>query len=143
MRRLFAGLMVAMAFLVAPVGRSVSFRIYMNRTPSTTAHANPLRPAGRFAGRTLCRQDRGSMDMGEGRKVALADFAVFLGPSNFQNLHAVVSQREFLVMCIVVWAWIESRPTPFQGMRLGSRKFRKKSITRGCPNGSSRAHVFR
>jgi hypothetical protein len=90
--------------------RSVSFRIYTNRTPSTTAYAYPAKPIGTLAGRTLYLQDRGTMNLTPGHTMAAADLAIFLGPANFHNPRVKLSETDPKVKCIVVWAWIESLP---------------------------------
>jgi hypothetical protein len=90
--------------------RSVSFRIYTNRTPTTTAFAYPAKPIGMLASRTLYRQDRGTMDKGSGVTEAAADLAIYLGPANFVNPHIKAGDWDLKVKCIVVWAWIESLP---------------------------------
>lgn len=94
--------------------RSVSFRIYTNRTPSTTAFTRPARSAGTLAGRVLYLQDQGTVDAGLGHVVLMVNYAIFLGPDKFQNPHAGLRDAELKVKCIVVWAWIESRPDTVQ-----------------------------
>jgi hypothetical protein len=86
--------------------RNVSFRIYTNRTPSTTAFAYPAKPIGTLAGRVLYRQ---SYTLGTTDN-AYSNLAIFLGPPGYQNPPAKIGQRELAVKCIVVWAWIQSRP---------------------------------
>lgn len=102
--------------------RSVSFRIYTNRTPKTTAFANPTQPAGTLAGRTLYRQDRGIMTMGGDNKGAFINYAVFLGPADFQNANVKLEERRPQVKCIVVWAWIQSRPDTIQADEAAVKK---------------------
>jgi len=94
--------------------RSVSFRIYTNRTPTTTAFAYPTKPVGILAGRTLYRQDRGTMDKGSGVSEAAVDLAIYLGPAGFVNPHIKAGEWNLKVKCIVVWAWIESLPDTLQ-----------------------------
>ncbi|HKW62803.1 MAG TPA: hypothetical protein VJN89_09685 [Candidatus Acidoferrum sp.] len=94
--------------------RSVSFRIYTNRTPSTTAFAYPTKAAGTLARRTLYRQDMRKVDAGPGHTESLVNYAIFLGPENFQNPHAALRDSQLKVKCIVVWAWIQSRADTVQ-----------------------------
>ena len=93
--------------------RQVSFRIYTNRTPSTTAFAYPAKPIGTLAGRTLYRQSY-TIKMGEDYETANSNLAIYLGPSGFQNPHVSLAERQPKVQCIVVWAWIESLPDKIQ-----------------------------
>ncbi len=102
--------------------RNVSFRIYTNRTPSTTAFGLPAKPIGTLAGRSLYRQDRGRIDMGGGRTEALVNLAVYLGPESFQNPLVKQGESELKVKCIVVWAWIESRPDTLQADEAAAKK---------------------
>ena len=93
--------------------RQVSFRIYTNRTPSKTAFAYPAKPIGTLAGRTLYRQSY-TLKMGKDYETANSNLAVFLGPPGYQNPHVSLAERQPKVKCIVVWAWIESRPDKIQ-----------------------------
>ena len=94
--------------------RSVSFRIYTNRTPTTTAFGYPTKAVGTLAGHTLYRQVRGNMDKGSGATEAAVDLAIYLGPEQFVNTHIKVGEWDLKVKCIVVWAWIESLPDTIQ-----------------------------
>lgn len=82
--------------------RTVSFRIYTNRTPTTTAYAYPTKPVGTLVGRTLYRQVQANNPW--------VNLAIFLGPANFQNARVKLEERQPQVKCIVVWAWIFSHP---------------------------------
>lgn len=93
--------------------RQVSFRIYTNRTPSTTAFAYPAKAIGTLAGRTLYRQSY-TIKMGKNYEMANSNLAVFLGPPACQNPHVSLAERQPKVKCIVVWAWIESLPDKIQ-----------------------------
>jgi hypothetical protein len=93
--------------------RQVSFRIYTNRTPSTTAFAYPAKAIGTLAGRTLYRQSY-TIKMGKNYETANSNLAVFLGPPGYQNPHVSLAERQPKVKCIVVWAWIESLPDKIQ-----------------------------
>jgi len=106
--------------------RSVSFRIYTNRTPTTTAFAYPTKPIGTLASRTLYRQDRGTMDKGSGVSEAAADLAIYLGPANFVNPHIKAGDWDLQVKCIVVWAWIESLPGTLQADEATVKKVLEK-----------------
>lgn len=106
--------------------RQVSFRIYTNRTPSTTAFAYPAKPMGTLAGHPFYRQDGGTIRMGGDRVESIVNLAVFLGPSGFQNPHANLVDRQLSVKCIVVWAWIESRPDTIQADEATARKVLEK-----------------
>jgi hypothetical protein len=102
--------------------RSVSFRIYTNRTPTTTAFANPSTPVGTLAGHALYRQERGIMSMGGNNKGAFVNFAIFVGPANFQNAQVKLDERKPQVKCIVIWAWIQSRPDTIQADEAAVKK---------------------
>jgi hypothetical protein len=102
--------------------RSVGFRIYTNRTPSTTAFAYPTKPMGTLAGHPFYRQDGGTMKMGGHRVESIVNLAVFLGPPRYQNPRTKLGQSELAVKCIVVWAWIESRPDAIQADEATARK---------------------
>jgi hypothetical protein len=64
--------------------------------------------------------------MGGDRVESIVNLAVFLGPSGFQNLHANLVDRQLSVKCIVVWAWIESRPDTIQADEATARKVLEK-----------------
>lgn len=102
--------------------RSVSFRIYTNRTPSSTAPAFSPKSTGTLAGRALYRQTRGPWEMGEGQTASLVDLAVYVGPANFENPRTKPSESEAKVKCIVVWAWIESHPDTVQADEAAARR---------------------
>jgi hypothetical protein len=102
--------------------RSVSFRIYTNRTPNTTAFAYPAKAAGSLAGRALYRQVREDLSRRAGRKEAAVNLAIYLGPANFFNPHIKAGEWDHKVKCIVVWAWIESLPDTIQGDEAAAKK---------------------
>jgi hypothetical protein len=93
--------------------RQVSFRIYTNRTPSTTAFAYPAKAIGTLAGRTLYRQSY-ILKMEKDHETANSNLAVFLGPPGYQNPHVTLAEWQPKVKCIVVWVWIESLPDKIQ-----------------------------
>jgi hypothetical protein len=101
--------------------RQVSFRIYTNRTPLTTAPKYAPKPAGTLAGRPFYRQDEGSMKAGNWDS-SLVDLAVYVGPPGWENPGVKIGHKELAVKCIVVWAWIESHPITVKADEAAVRK---------------------
>jgi hypothetical protein len=100
--------------------RSVSFRIETNRTALTTqisrksnAPVYQVHRNGTLAGYPLFRQ---ADITGLNPRIEQPDvkLAIYVGPANFQNPPVRVGESELKVKCIVVWAWIESRPDTVQ-----------------------------
>jgi hypothetical protein len=108
--------------------RSVSFRIYTNRTPMTTAMSRKsnapeyqIHPNGTLNGHPLYRQVQitGLNPQLEQPEIKLA---VYLGPVTFQNPPVTLGEADLKVKCVVVWAWIESRPDTVQADALAVKK---------------------
>jgi hypothetical protein len=106
--------------------RQVNFRIYTNRTPSTTAPKYAPKPAGTLVGHPFFRQDEGNMKMGGDRLESLMDLAVFLGPPGYENPRVKIGHKELAIKCIVVWAWIEARPDTVKADEATARKVLEK-----------------
>ncbi|HWX53891.1 MAG TPA: hypothetical protein VN176_04790 [Verrucomicrobiae bacterium] len=108
--------------------RSVSFRIYTNRTAMTTAISRKsnapeyqIHPNGTLGGHPLYRQAQitGLDPQLEQPEIKLA---VYLGPVNFQNPQLKLGEADLKVKSIVVWAWIESRPDTVQADEAAVKK---------------------
>jgi len=101
--------------------RKVTFRVYTNRTPLTTAPKFAPKPTGTLAGHPFYRQDEGNMKAGDW-DASPVDLAVFLGPPGYQNPPVKIGHRELAVKCIVVWALIESHPDTIKADEASARK---------------------
>jgi hypothetical protein len=101
--------------------RQVSFRIYTNRTPLTTAPKYAPKPVGTLAGHPFYRQDEGNMKAGDW-DTSLVDLAVYVGPPGWENPRVKIGHKELAVKCIVVWAWIESHPDTVKADEAAVRK---------------------
>jgi hypothetical protein len=101
--------------------RQVNFRIYTNRTPTTTAPKFAPKPAGALVGHPFYRQVEGNTNMGS-RVESFVDLAVFVGPPGYENPKVKIGHKELAVKCIVVWVWIESRPDTIRADEATVRK---------------------
>ena len=109
-----------------PRRRNVQFNIFTNRTPSTTApKVAGARPGGAIVGRTLYRNADPASAAGKFGE-ALVDLAVFVGPAGFTNPLVDLDKDEPVVKCLVVWAWIDSRPDTIQADEAAVRKVLEK-----------------
>lgn len=108
--------------------RSVSFRIYTNRTPMTTAISRKssapeyqLRPNGMLSGHPFYRQAQ-ITGLNPRLDQPAIKLAIYLGPMNFQNPPVKLGEADLKVKSIVVWAWIESRPDTVQADEAAVKK---------------------
>lgn len=102
--------------------RKVTFVIFTNRTPNTQASALNPKPAGSLSGHPFFRQAPENIDGGGGIPHTMVRLAVYLGPPGYVNPKIKIGHRVLVTKCIVVWAWIESRPEMISADEAAARK---------------------